>query len=72
MDAKCSAAGVDSPVVTQLLASLDYDRVRKEAKASLDLVVGEASVTVELGKEFFLDARAAVRQCGSKEIAWAF
>lgn len=68
---KCSAAAVDSAVVSQLLASLDYDRVRKEAKPSLDMTVGEATVTVELGKEYFLDARAAVRQRGSKELEWA-
>lgn len=71
MDAKCSAAGVDAAVAKQLLASLDYDRVRREGKASTVLTVSEVSVTVELGNDYFFDAREAVRTCGLEELKWA-
>lgn len=71
MDAKCSAAGVDAAVARQLLASLDYDRLRREGKTSTVLTVAESSVTVKLGKEYFFGAREAVRVCGLKELEWA-
>lgn len=72
LDAKCRSASVDVAVVTQLMTSLDFDRVRRESKPSLSLTVGEATVTVDLGKEYFLDARAAVRQGGSRDLEWVF
>lgn len=71
LEAKCSAAGVDSTVASQLLSSLDYDRLRNEAKPSLDLTVGAGTITVALGEDYFLDARAAVRQSRPKEFEWA-
>lgn len=61
MDAKCCAANVDSAVAKQLLVSLDYDRLRREGKASTVLTVGEASVTVNLGTDYFFDAREALK-----------
>lgn len=72
MDAKCTAAKVDPGVARQLLASLDYDVLRKEGKSSTLLMVGDASVTLELGMDYFLDAREALRKCGVEEMRWAF
>ncbi|CAM9890026.1 unnamed protein product [Pylaiella littoralis] len=71
MDAKCATAKVDPVVARQLLASLDYDIVRREGKASTTLTVGDASVTVELGADFFLDARDALRKSSPEELKWA-
>lgn len=71
MDAKCAAASVDPAVAKQLLASLDFDRVRREAKASTVLTVGEASVTLDLGADYFLDAREALRRRSPEEMKWA-
>lgn len=71
LDAKCAAAKVDAAVARQLLASLDYARVRREAKPSTVLTVGEACVTVELGTDYFLDAREALRKGGLEEMKWA-
>lgn len=72
MDAKCTAAKVDPAVARQLLASLDYDNLRREGKSSTVLTVGGASVTVKLGTDYFFDSREALRKCGVKEMAWAF
>lgn len=72
MDAKCTAAKVDPAVARQLLASLDYDLLRKEGKSSTSLMVGDASVTVKLGTDYFFDAREALRKCGVEELRWAF
>lgn len=71
MESKCFAAGVNAAVATQLLASLDFERVRNEGKTLTVLTVGETSVSVELGKEYFFDAQAAVRESGAKDLAWA-
>lgn len=71
MDAKCATAKVNPVVARQLLASLDYDIVRREGKASTTLTVGDASVTVELGADFFLDARDALRKSSPEELKWA-
>lgn len=71
MEAKCTAAKVDAAVARQLLASLDYDLVRREGKASTVLTVGEACVTVELGADYFLDAREALRKRSPEEMKWA-
>lgn len=60
MGKKCAAANVDAAVAGQLLASLDYARVRREGKPSTVLTVGEACVTLELGKDYFFDAREAM------------
>lgn len=72
MDAKCATAKVDAAVAKQLLASLDYDIVRREGKASTTLTVGDASVTVDLGAEYFLDAREALRKQSPEALKWAF
>lgn len=71
MDAKCAAASVDPAVAKQLLASLDFDRVRREAKATTALTVGEACVTLELGADYFFDAREALRKRSPEEMKWA-
>ena len=71
MDAKCAEAKVDPAVAKQLLASLDYDRVRREAKASTTLEVGDASVTLDLGTDYFVDAREALRKRTPGEMEWA-
>lgn len=71
MDTKCAAAGVDPAVARQLLASLDFDRVRREGKASTALTVGGACVTLELGADYFLDAREALRKRTPEEMKWA-
>ncbi|CAN0016661.1 unnamed protein product [Hapterophycus canaliculatus] len=71
MEAKCDTAKVDAAVAKQLLSSLDYDRVRREGKASTLLTVGEASVTVELGTDYFWDAREALRKRSPEEMKWA-
>ena len=71
IDAKCASANVDAGVARQLLASLDYARVRREGKPSTALTVGEACVTVELGTDYFLDAREALRKQGLEEMKWA-
>lgn len=71
MDAKCAAAKLDSVVARQLLASLDYDIVRREGRRSTTLTVGEASVTVELGTDYFFDARDALRKHSPEEMKWA-
>lgn len=71
MDAKCLTSKVEPAVARQLLASLDYDRVRREAKASTVLTVGEACVTVDFGIDYFFDAREALRKRGSVEMKWA-
>lgn len=62
---------MDSAVVRQLLASLDYDRLRREAKASTVLTIGETSVTLELETDYFFDAREALRKSGLEEMKWA-
>lgn len=71
MDAKCATAKVDPAVARQLLASLDFDRVRREGKTSTVLTVGEASVTLDLGVDYFLDAREALRKRSPEEMKWA-
>lgn len=71
MDAKCAAAKVDGAVAKQLLASLDYDIIRREGKASTTLTVGDASVTVELGADYFLDARESLRKRSPEALKWA-
>ncbi|CBJ31410.1 Isoleucyl-tRNA Synthetase [Ectocarpus siliculosus] len=71
MDAKCVAAKVDPAVARQLLASLDYDRVRREGNATTVLTVGEACVTVDLGADYFLDAREALRKRCPEDMKWA-
>lgn len=71
MDAKCASAKVDPTVARQLLASLDYDRVRREGKTSTALTIGEASVTLDLGVDYFVDAREALRKRAPGEMKWA-
>lgn len=71
MDTKCAAAKVDAAVASQLLASLDYARVRREEKPSTVLTVGEACVALELGTDYFFDAREALRKRGPEEMKWA-
>lgn len=60
--AKSVKAGVNVEVLAQLLTSLDYDRLRRDAKSSLVVTVGEASVTVDHGKDYFWDARSSIRE----------
>ena len=72
MDAKCSAANVDPAVARQLLASLDYDRLRREAKESTVMTLGKASVTVRYGTDYFFDSREALRKRRPGDLAWAF
>lgn len=71
MDAKCAATKVDPAVARQLLATLDFDRVRREAKASTVLTVGEACVKLDLGVDYFFDAREALRKRSPEEMKWA-
>lgn len=71
MDAKCVAAKVDPAVARQLLASLDFDRVRREGSATTVLTVGEACVTADLGADYFLDAREALRKRCPGDMKWA-
>lgn len=71
MDSKCSAAGVDVAVAKQLLVSLDYARVCREARASLAVIIGDKKLTLEAGEDYFLDAREVVRRHGPEDLAWA-
>eukprot|EP00903_Cladosiphon_okamuranus_P006585 g6433.t1 len=71
LDAKCAAASVDPAVTKQLLASLDFDRLRREATASTVLTVGEGCVTLDRGADYFFDAREALRKHSPEEMKWA-
>ncbi|CAM9647794.1 unnamed protein product, partial [Discosporangium mesarthrocarpum] len=69
MDCKCETAGMDPLVARQLLTSLDYDRMQSQQVVSL--TVADKSVCLERGKDFFGDAREALRTTRPDAFAWA-
>ncbi|CAM9142618.1 unnamed protein product [Choristocarpus tenellus] len=70
IDKKCKEAGLDSDVTCQLLTSLDYDNLVQEDRSALELTVGNITVEVIKGDDYFYDAREALRACDQEKFAW--
>lgn len=68
MKATCSAAGLNTSVVIQLLTSLEYGRVKRNNHRPLPVTIGNVTFNLANGTEFYLDARAAVRKSRSTEL----